>query len=131
MPRTVIGCDLSSAVLDLHSLPKATSSQVVNDPEEIAVWVASLDPDVLVVFEATSGCDGPLIAALRGRNRTMSDNSPKASFSRWLGKASHAGGFSVRRRRRGCFLREQTNVLRLKRRLGEMLIIIAALNGSI
>ena len=34
MPRTVIGCDLSRAVLDLYSLPDAASTQVVNDPDD-------------------------------------------------------------------------------------------------
>ncbi|XWN33287.1 MAG: hypothetical protein ROR55_09535 [Devosia sp.] len=67
MPRTVIGCDLSRTALDLHYLPNATSSHLANHPEVIATWVRSLEPDVLIVFEATSGCDSPLIAALAER----------------------------------------------------------------
>ena len=87
MPRTVIGCDLSRAVIDLHSLPNATSTQVVNGPEEITAWVASLDPDVLVVFEATSGCDGPLIAALAERDLAFSRTNPRQAreFARATG----------------------------------------------
>ncbi|WP_146620195.1 IS110 family transposase [Acuticoccus sediminis] len=87
MPRTVIGCDLSRAVIDLHSLPNAASTQVVNDPDEIAAWVASLDPDALVVFEATSGCDGPLIAALAERGLAFSRTNPRQAreFARATG----------------------------------------------
>ena len=38
MPRTIIGCDLSRAVLDLYSLPDAASTQVVNDPDDRRLW---------------------------------------------------------------------------------------------
>ncbi|WMS44509.1 transposase [Acuticoccus sp. MNP-M23] len=87
MPRNVIGCDLSRAALDLHSLPNATASQVANDPEAITLWVASLEPDVLVVFEATSGCDGPLIAALAERGIAFSRTNPRQAreFARATG----------------------------------------------
>ncbi|WP_075223185.1 IS110 family transposase [Acuticoccus yangtzensis] len=87
MPRTVIGCDLSRAVIDLHTLPNATSTQVANDPEAIAAWALSLEPDVLVVFEATSGCDGPLIAALAERGLAFSRTAPRQAreFARATG----------------------------------------------
>ena len=87
MPRTVIGCDLSRAVLDIHSLPAATSTQIANDPEAIAAWISSLAPDALVVFEATSGCDGPLIAALAERGVTFSRTNPRQAreFARATG----------------------------------------------
>ncbi|WP_075223095.1 IS110 family transposase [Acuticoccus yangtzensis] len=87
MPRTVIGCDLSRAVIDLQTLPDAISSQVANDPEAIAAWISSLPPDVLVVFEATSGCDGPLIAALAERGVTFSRTNPRQAreFARATG----------------------------------------------
>ncbi len=60
MPRTVIGCDLSRAVVDLHTLPDATSAQLPNEPEAIAAWASSLASGILVVFEATSGCEARL-----------------------------------------------------------------------
>jgi transposase len=87
MPRTVIGCDLSRAVLDLYSLPNAVASRVPNDPAAIAAWVASLEPEVLVVFEATSGCDGPLIAALTARGLAFSRTNPRQAreFARATG----------------------------------------------
>ena len=87
MPRTVIGCDLARAVLDLHSLPAATSTQIANDPEAIAAWVSSLAPDVLVVFEATSGCDGPLIVALAEHGVAFSRTNPRQAreFARATG----------------------------------------------
>ena len=37
---------------------------MVNRPEEVEAWLASLCPDDVVVFEATSGCDRVLRCAL-------------------------------------------------------------------
>ena len=62
MPQPIIGCDLSRAFLDLCRLPSGTTQRVANTPDAIATWVDTLERDVLVVFEATSGCDGNLIA---------------------------------------------------------------------
>ena len=87
MPRTVIGCDLSRAVIDLHTLPDATSAQLPNEPEAIAAWASSLASGILVVFEATSGCDGPIIAALTERGIAVSRTNPRQAreFARATG----------------------------------------------
>ena len=64
MPQTIIGCDLSRDWLDVHALPEGKACRVANTRDDIAVWLAQLGPDPLVIFEATSGCDRTLIAAL-------------------------------------------------------------------
>lgn len=50
-------------------------------------WAASLPRDALVVFEATSGCDGPLIAALCARGIRFARVKPRQAreFARALG----------------------------------------------
>lgn len=98
MPRTIIGCDLSRAVVDLSNLPDAASSQVPNAPDAIAAWVASLRPDVLVVFQATSGCDGPLIAALAEGGVTFSRTNPRQAreFARAAGVLARTGRVDAR-----------------------------------
>jgi transposase len=67
MAQTIFGCDLSRSFIDTHALPSGTAVRLENTGPEVARWVACLAPDCLVVFEATSGCDGPIIAALAAR----------------------------------------------------------------
>src|SRR5690606_41418024 len=55
MPQTIIGCDISRDWLDLHALPEGKACRVANTRDDIAVWLAQLGPDPLVIFEATSG----------------------------------------------------------------------------
>ncbi len=64
MPQPVVGCDLSHGFIDLCRLPSAKVERIANTPEDISAFLDTLDRDVLVMFEATSGCDGHLIAAL-------------------------------------------------------------------
>jgi transposase len=87
MPPIVIGCDLSRAWLDIHALPGGARSRIENTPSGIAGWVAGIDPAALVVFEATSGCDGPLIAALAGRGIAFARVNPRQAreFARATG----------------------------------------------
>jgi hypothetical protein len=61
MPPIVIGCDLARAWLDIHALPGGEPSRIGNTRAVIAGWIPGIDPAALVVFEATSGGDGPLI----------------------------------------------------------------------
>jgi transposase len=87
MPLIVIGCDLSRAWLDIHALPGGARSRIENTPSGIAGWVAGIDPAALVVFEATSGCDGPLIAALAARGIAFARVNPRQAreFARATG----------------------------------------------
>lgn len=87
MPRTVIGCDLSRAFLDVHVFPEAGSARIENSADAIATWLQTVPPDVLVVLEATSGCDGPLMAALAHRGIAFARVNPRHAreFARAIG----------------------------------------------
>ena len=87
MPQAVIGCDLSRAVIDTCELPSGRIGQIANTPDAIAAWLDTLDHDVRVVFEATSGCDGELIAALATRSHPFSRVNPRQAreFARATG----------------------------------------------
>ncbi len=77
MPQPVIGCDLSRAFLDLCALPSGQTLRIPNTPDAIAAWAAEIEGDTLVVFEATSGCDSDLIAALTERSHPFSRVNPR------------------------------------------------------
>jgi transposase len=87
MPPLIIGCDLSRAWLDIHALSGGARSRIENTPSGIAGWVAGIDPAALVVFEATSGCDGPLIEALAARGIAFARVNPRQAreFARATG----------------------------------------------
>jgi transposase len=56
MTRNHIGVDLSKDALDVFD-PIRGEARIPNQPKAIAGWAARLDPETMVVFEATSGCD--------------------------------------------------------------------------
>ncbi len=87
MPQPVAGCDLSRAFIDLHCLPVGKVDRIANTPEAITTFLDTLERDVLVVFEATSGCDGDLIAALAERGHPFSRVNPRQAreFARATG----------------------------------------------
>jgi transposase len=63
MTRNHIGVDLSKDALDVFD-PIRGEARIPNQPKAIAGWAARLDPETMVVFEATSGCDRALRDAL-------------------------------------------------------------------
>ncbi|ATJ89789.1 hypothetical protein HK16_03045 [Acetobacter senegalensis] len=87
MPQPVIGCDLSRAFLDLCGLPSGRMQRIPNTRDAIAEWAETLTPDVLVVFEATSGCDDILIATLTEHAHPFSRVNPRQAreFARATG----------------------------------------------
>jgi transposase len=87
MPQAVIGCDLSRAFIDICELPSGRIGQIANTPDTIAAWLDTLDHDVRLVLEATSGCDGDLIAALAARGHPFSRVNPRQAreFARATG----------------------------------------------
>lgn len=87
MPNAVIGCDLSRAVIDICELPSGWIGQIANTPDAIAAWLDTLDHDTRLVFKATSGCDGDLIAALAIRSHPFSCVNPRQAreFARATG----------------------------------------------
>lgn len=87
MPQPVVGCDLSRATIDFYRLPAGHPGQVANTSDAIVAWIDTLERDVLIVFEATSGCDGEIIAALAERGHPFSRVNPRQAreFARATG----------------------------------------------
>lgn len=87
MPQPVVGCDLSRAFIDLCRLPSAKVERIANTSDAISDFLDTIERDVLVVFEATSGCDGDLIAALAERGHPFSRVNPRQAreFARATG----------------------------------------------
>jgi len=87
MPQPVVGCDLSRAFLDLCDLPSGRTRRIPNTRDAIAAWAETLTPETLVVFEATSGCDDLVIAALTERAHPFSRVNPRQAreFARATG----------------------------------------------
>lgn len=87
MPQIVIGCDLSRAAIDVCILPSGLTTQIENAPEALVAWVRTIAHDAIVVFEATSGCDAHLMAALGVREVPFSRVNPRQAreFARAIG----------------------------------------------
>jgi transposase len=87
MPQTVIGCDLARGWIDTHVLPSGSTARIENTADAVTGWTASLPSDALVVFEATSGCDAPLIEALSAHGIRFARVNPRQAreFARALG----------------------------------------------
>ncbi len=76
MPQNIIGCDLSRAWIDTCSTQDG-EGRLANTPEAVGSWAQTLPPDALVVFEATSGCDRPIIDALTAHSVPFSRVNPR------------------------------------------------------
>ncbi|MFG1477928.1 transposase [Xanthobacter sp. V4C-4] len=85
-PQPVVGCD-RRAVRDLCALPSGRTQRIPNTSDAIAASAAAIEADALVVFEATSGCDGDLIAALAERGQPFCRVNPRQAreFARATG----------------------------------------------
>ena len=87
MPQNVFGCDLARGWIDTHALPSGATARIANTKRELSRWSATLPGDALVVFEATSGCDGMLITALAAHGIACARVNPRQAreFARALG----------------------------------------------
>ena len=87
MPHLVAGCDLCRDWIDIHLLPENTFERIANTPQAIDGWLDGRPEQTLVVFEATSGCDGVLMARLAKRRWAFSRVNPRQAreFARALG----------------------------------------------
>ena len=84
-PSRFVGCDVGK-----HSIVAFDSGNVVsvaNDPEALAAFAAALDPDCLVICEATGGHEAALLDALVGAGRPAhrADARKVKAFIRSLG----------------------------------------------
>jgi transposase len=63
MTRNYIGIDLSRDSIDICD-PRRGESRIANEPAAIRRWIAGLESDDFIVYEATSGCDRALRTTL-------------------------------------------------------------------
>ena len=68
MPQTYIGIDLSKDWLDIYD-PRSGHRRVANTEPDVGRYLRGLGPNDILVFEATSLCDGPIqrLASAAGR----------------------------------------------------------------
>ena len=64
MPARFIGCDVGKADIHLFDSRDERSFRLPNEPEELARFANSLDPDCLVICEATGGYEAALLDAV-------------------------------------------------------------------
>jgi transposase len=88
MPRAIVGCDLSKAVIDFHLLPEDRGGRIANTPGALAEWVPALPEDALVVYEASGRCDDRLVAELDAAGRDGARVNPRQvrEFARATGR---------------------------------------------
>ncbi|MDF0603959.1 IS110 family transposase [Psychromarinibacter sp. C21-152] len=75
MAYTYIGVDLSKDWLDIYH-PETGPDRVANRAPAIRAWLARLAPTELVVFEATSLCDGVILRCLDARRHVFHRLNP-------------------------------------------------------
>lgn len=61
MTQNYLGIDLSKEWLDIHDPRSGEDSRCANSPTAIRRFLSRLGPEDVIVFEATSGCDGTLL----------------------------------------------------------------------
>lgn len=86
IPQTVAGCDLSRAFIDVCIQSGRLTSKIENTKSGLTEWIDTLDASVLVVFEATSGCDYILMETLAARHIAYARVNPRQAreFARTL-----------------------------------------------
>jgi len=88
LAKTVIGCDIAKAKLDLFDANAQKFHVIANTSTAIAEWVATLDPGTtFVVCEATGGLDRTLLNSLAAHNIAVARVNPKRArdFARAAG----------------------------------------------
>lgn len=83
-----IGVDVSKTTLDIFDSQSARFTQIDNQPETIAAWRADLDPQRLIIFEATSVVDQALHKDMEANNHPFVRVNPRDArdFARASGR---------------------------------------------
>lgn len=69
--RSFIGCDVGKKEIVVFDSSRQATSRLTNEPKALAAFAASLDPDVLVICEATGGYEAALLHALVSADRPV------------------------------------------------------------
>lgn len=83
-----IGVDVSKATLDIFDSQSARFTQIENQPAVIAAWRAGLNPQRLIIFEATSVVDQALHKDLEANHHPFARVNPRDArdFARASGR---------------------------------------------
>lgn len=97
IPSASVGIDVSKTVLDVFSARRGTT-RVANRVEAIAAFVASLEPDAFVVFEATGSYDARLCRALEAAGIRFARVNPEhaRAFARATGRRAKTDAVDAR-----------------------------------
>ena len=97
IPAVCVGIDVAKAVLDVFH-PHRGLSRIPNETEAIEAFVADLEPDVFVVFEATGRYDVRLRRALDGAGRCFARVNPEhaRAFARATGRRAKTDAVDAR-----------------------------------
>lgn len=92
-----LGIDVSKATLDVFD-PRCGLTRIANDVGAIETFVAGLDPDVFVVFEATGRYDARLRGALEARRLRFARVNPEhaRAFARATGRRAKTDAVDAR-----------------------------------
>jgi transposase len=97
-PSCFIGCDVGKSTIVVFDSDSQEIAQHANDPEILAAFAATLDPDCLVVCEATGGYEAVLLDAVTsaGRRIHRADARKVKAFIRSLGTLGKSDAIDAR-----------------------------------
>jgi transposase len=97
-PSCFVGCDVGKHAIVAFDSGTGRTVNIANDPEALAEFACSLDPDCLVICEATGGHEAALLAALieAGRAAHRADARKVKAFIRSLGTLGKSDAIDAR-----------------------------------
>ena len=97
-PGYYVGCDVGKVEIVVYSSRDQTTTIIANDPACLARFASSLDPDCLVICEATGGYETALLEALVAAQRPVhrADARKVKAFIRSLGTLAKTDAIDAR-----------------------------------
>lgn len=97
-PVYYVGCDVGKAEIVVYSSRDQTTVTLANEPDGLAGFASSLDPDCLVICEATGGYESALLDALVIAQRPVhrADARKVKAFIRSLGTLAKTDAIDAR-----------------------------------
>lgn len=97
-PEYYVGCDVGKCEIVVYSSRDQTTTSLANDPACLARFASSLDPECLVICEATGGYETALLEALVAAQRPVhrADARKVKAFIRSLGTLAKTDAIDAR-----------------------------------
>ncbi|WP_336814938.1 IS110 family transposase [Bosea sp. MMO-172] len=97
-PSRFLGCDVGRAEIVVFDSCDGTTRSIANRPDALAAFAAGLEPDGLVICEATGGYEDALLAALAtaGRPAHRADARKVKAFIRSFGTLGKSDALDAR-----------------------------------